>query len=147
MTGDSNDDGAGKRIGMSIEQDKKTAVEFLKASAAHDAAKVEAFLADDAIYWVGGKPHLFPAAGNQTKAQIVAYMATPSIFSEGLKLRVGEITAEGDRIAVEAESEGVTNKGRHYNNFYHYLFKFRDGRITLVKEYVDTQHAFETFCA
>ena len=37
--------------------------------------------------------------------------------------------AEGDRVAVEAESHGELKNGKTYNNTYHFLFVFRDGKI------------------
>lgn len=132
---------------MSLEQNKQAAKDFIAASARHDASRIAALMTDDAIYWVQGKPHLFPPAGEKTKAEICAYMRTPSIFKEGLAHTIGAMTAEGDRVAVEVEVKGIAPGGKLYNNTYHYLFIFRDGRITKVKEYLDTQHAAEVFCA
>jgi ketosteroid isomerase-like protein len=61
-----------------------------------------------------------------------------------MQLKVLALTAEGDRVAMEAESRVVRpDKDRIYNNFYHYLFKIRDGRLTLFKEYQDTLHLFD----
>ena len=53
-------------------------------------------------------------------------------------------TGEDDRIAMEAESN-MTNPltGRHYNNFYHFLFRVRDGQLLLFKEYQDTLHIYD----
>ena len=47
----------------------------------------------------------------------------------------------GDRVAVEAESHGDLKNGKTYNNTYHFLFVFRDGKICLTKEYNDTAYA------
>ena len=35
--------------------------------------------------------------------------------------------------------------GKIYNNTFHYLLTFRDGKIATVKEYFDTYHAAEVF--
>ncbi|MFC3172762.1 nuclear transport factor 2 family protein [Novosphingobium bradum] len=55
------------------------------------------------------------------------------------------ITAEGDRVAIEAKSAGIANPvtGRAYGNFYHFLFKVRDGQLVLFKEYQDTLHVYD----
>ena len=53
----------------------------------------------------------------------------------------GTQPAEGERVAVEAESHGELNNGAIYNNHYHFLFIVRDGKITAIKEYNDTKHA------
>ena len=53
------------------------------------------------------------------------------------------LTAEGDRVAVEAESYGEMATGKIYNNLYHFLLEVRDGKIHAVREYLDTMHAKE----
>ncbi|HTV96136.1 MAG TPA: nuclear transport factor 2 family protein [Steroidobacteraceae bacterium] len=131
---------------MTLERNKQTAREFLAASAKHDADRLASLMTDDATYWVQGKPHLFAYAGEKTKAEIYRYMQTPSIFKDGLAQTIGAVTAEQDRVAVEVEVNGIANTGKRYNNTYHYLFIFRDGKIAKVKEYVDTYHAAEIFC-
>ena len=56
------------------------------------------------------------------------------------------LTAEGDRVAVEAKSLAHTNSGRTYNNRYHFLITVHDGLVTSVKEYLDTMHANAILC-
>jgi ketosteroid isomerase-like protein len=127
------------------ERNKQLAIELLKASAVHDGKRFDELLHPDATYWVIGKPHLFSYGGEQTREQIVAYMSTPSIFVGGVQTTFGDITAEDDRVAVEAQTKGTLPDGRVYTNVYHYLMKFRDGKIIRVKEYLDTQSAAEFF--
>lgn len=131
---------------MSLEQNKRTAKEFLAASAKHEADRLASLMTDDATYWVQGKPRLFAHAGEKTKAEIYKYMQTPSIFKDGLAQTIGAVTAEENRVAVEVEVSGVAPSGKLYNNTYHYLFIFSGAKIARVKEYVDTYHAAEIFC-
>lgn len=130
---------------MDSDHNKQCAIEFLIASAAHDADRVAALMHDEGSYWTCGKPHLFAYAGERQKPEFCRWAATPSIFVGGAKVSFGAITAEGDRVAIEAETSGTTPDGRHYTNAYHYLFTFRDGQILRVKEYMDTQAAAEFF--
>lgn len=130
---------------MDVEHNKRIAKEFLKASAVHDGERFASLLCDDATYWTAGKPHLFRYCGEKTREEICAYMSTPSIFVDGVDVTFGSITAEDDRVAVEAETRGVMPDGRVYTNVYHYLFTFCDGKIQRVKEYLDTQSAAEFF--
>jgi ketosteroid isomerase-like protein len=130
---------------LSIEANKRTAIELLQASGKHDGAKFASLMHPEATYWVSGKPHLFDYAGEQTREQICAYMATPSIFIGGVATTFGDITAEDDRVAVECTIRGELPDGRVYTNMYHYLFKFRDGKVIRVKEYLDSQSAAEFF--
>ena len=128
-----------------LDRNKQTARRFLEASGKHDAETFAALMCDDATYWTLGKPHLFAYCGEKSKADICAYMATPSIFVGGVETSFGAVTAEGNRVAVEAETRGTLPDGRVYTNQYHYLFEFRDGLILRVKEYLDTQAAAEFF--
>jgi uncharacterized protein len=130
---------------MSLEANKATAIALLQASAIHDGARFDELMHPDATYWVIGKPHLFAYAGEQSRAQICAYMASPTIFVGGVRTTFGAITAEDDRVAVEAEIIGTLPDGRVYTNVYHYLMWFKDGKVLRVKEYLDTQSAAEFF--
>ena len=130
---------------MSLEANKQTALALLRASAVHDGPAFEALMHPDATYWVIGKPHLFAYAGEQSRAQICGYVASPSIFPGGVKTTFGAITAEDDRVAVEASIIGTLPDGRVYTNVYHYLMWFKDGKVLRVKEYLDTQAAAEFF--
>jgi ketosteroid isomerase-like protein len=124
---------------------KARVCDFLQALAVHDAERSAALLHDDLVYWTIGKPHLFPYAGTRGKAEFVAYLATPSIFTGGSRMTPLVMTAEENRVSVTAEGEGTTPDGRLYTNVYHHLFTFRDGQIVEVREYMDTQSAAEFF--
>jgi ketosteroid isomerase-like protein len=61
-----------------------------------------------------------------------------------LQMDILGLTAEEDRVAMEAQSYLLNAaNGRVYNNFYHYLFRVKDGQIVLFKEYQDTLHLFD----
>jgi len=131
---------------MGIEENKRMAMDLVLASGAHDGKRFDELLHPEATYWVIGKPDLFGYAGEQSRAEIVAFMSSPSIFiNGGAKPTFGAITAEDDRVALEAETRGEMADGRVYTNVYHYLMWFRDGKIIRVKEYLDTQSAVEFF--
>lgn len=52
-----------------------------------------------------------------------------------LVFEVGTMTAEADRVAVEASSRGRHADGSPYRNHYHNLFVFRAGKVLLLREY------------
>lgn len=61
---------------------------------------------------------------------------------------VGQLTAEDDRVAAEAESHAVSKStGRTYHNHYIWLMTFREGKIAQFREYQDTLHAFDVWMA
>ncbi len=55
--------------------------------------------------------------------------------------------AEGDKVAVEVTGGADMIKGVRYDNQYHFLFEFRNGRIAHLKEYMDTAVAQATWNA
>lgn len=125
---------------------KQLARDFLEAIAVRDVARIEALLHPDATYWVAGTPHLFTWAGRRDRAAFMDWARSPTIFVDGgAQVTFGAATAEDDRVALESTNLGVTADGRTYTNAYHHLFRFRDGQIVEVKEYLDTGLAAEFF--
>jgi ketosteroid isomerase-like protein len=131
---------------MSIEHNKKLASEFFARFSASDIAGALDLMADDATWWISGKPELLSAAGVHSKEQIARiFHGMVGRLKDGLKMRVKSLIAEGDRVALEVESHGELQNGRVYENEYHTLMTIRDGKIREVREYLDTQHVFATW--
>jgi uncharacterized protein len=127
---------------MSIAENKRLVRDFLEHYGAgrYDAALE--MLAPDARWWLPGHPDEFPAAGWVDKGTVQRRLASNlKLLPHGLEIIVGAMTAEEDRVAVEAESKATLVNGRRYHNRYHFLFVVRDERIQVVKEYLDTLHA------
>jgi len=124
---------------MSIEDNKQTVREYLahfKNAAVTDLLDA---MSEDATWWILGKPHLFPGAGNKSKADMERIWG--SLFGrmkDGLEMAVIGIVAEGDKVAAEIRSHADLTDGRVYENQYHMLFTVRQGKIVEVKEYADT---------
>ncbi len=68
------------------------------------------------------------------------------VFPKGIRFTVNTMTAEDDRVAVEAASEGLHVSGQVYSNEYHFLFRFRDGKVVEFKEYMDTERVTDILC-
>ena len=77
-----------------------------------------------------------------------AFVKAMSEFSVLMKKRVTftivAATAEANRVAIEAEGDGLTAAGKPYRNRYHFLFEFRTGRLVRIKEYMDSAYAAQT---
>jgi len=127
-------------------QNKQTAEEFFARFTASDLDGALALMTDDATWWIPGKPEATPTAGLYPKDRIARLFRTMlGRLRTGLKMTVvGEI-AEGDRVAVEVRSEGDLTNDRQYRQEYHMLMMFRDGKICAVREYLDTQHAYDVW--
>ena len=58
---------------------------------------------------------------------------------------VDEVKAMLDFAMFFTKSSGDLKNGRRYRQHYHFLIEFRDGRISAVREYLDTQHAHDVW--
>ena len=120
---------------MGMEENKKTALKYIDSLSA--GAIDLSLLTDDVQWWAPGR-------GMMSKAKFLAVAdAFRAKAKDKIRFQIHGITAEGDRVAVEAESFAELTDGRIYNNTYHFLFVFRDGRICLSKGYNDTRRAAE----
>jgi len=128
------------------EQTKAVARSFFERFDANDIDGAVALLADDACYWLAGKPELLPSAGPHDKRQMAELFRRMTVrMTDGLRMTVKNAIAEGDQAALEIESLGTLKNGRIYRNEYHVLVTVRGDRIAAVKEYYDTQHVHATW--
>lgn len=126
-------------MGQQEEENKQLAREMVDALSRADQDWVKENYSDDFVIWVTGS---LPFSGTNDKAGALASMpAVLDLFPEGLKFQIEAMTAEGDRVAIEATSRGKTFRGDLYTQEYHFLMRARDGKITEWKEYMDTEHA------
>jgi ketosteroid isomerase-like protein len=128
---------------MSAEDNKKIVLSFLENFSAGKADAALALMADNATWWIAGK---FEMSGTKTKAQFTEMLkGMGAVMPKGMRITPKGITAEGDRVALEAESYGEAANGKIYQNQYHFLVEVRNNKIQAVREYMDTMHAKEVF--
>jgi ketosteroid isomerase-like protein len=131
---------------VTIEDNKQIATEFFSRFSANDIEGALDTMADDATWWIAGRPASTPVAGIQSKTRIARiFYRMIEQTTDGLRMTVKNMTADGDRVALELESYGKLKNGRIYNQEYHTLMVIRDGKISAVREYLDTQHVFEVW--
>jgi ketosteroid isomerase-like protein len=128
-----------------LESNKKIVEQLLQELSAGDVENVLELLHEDVAWWISGQ--IEGISGTFSRLEMGELLrGIGPVFKEGaVKLTPTSMIAEGKRVAVEAESRGELNNGRHYKNLYHFLFEIEDGKIKLVKEYMDTMHVFQTF--
>jgi ketosteroid isomerase-like protein len=128
---------------MSTEANKQAALRFFENLSASKVEAALALMADSAIWLAPGR---FELSGPKTKAQFVELLGMMgAVMPDGMRVTIKGVTAEGDRVAIEAESYGELTNGRVYNNQYHFLIEVREGKIQNIREYADTLHARQTF--
>ena len=126
---------------MGIEENKGVVREFFRRMNAGDPGVAD-MLTEDATWWV---PHSSELGGtHRGKAAVLALMGKGvELYQPPLDVKVEEMVAERDHVAVQLVIEAKTAKGEPYRNDYHFAFRVRDGRICAVREYVDTKYASE----
>jgi ketosteroid isomerase-like protein len=126
-------------VNMNAQDNKQTVQNFCAHFKNAAVADLLDAMSEDAIWWIVGKPHLFPGAGTKSKADMERIWG--NLFShmkDGLEMRVIGMVAEGDKVAAEIRSHADLKDGRVYENQYHMLFTLQQGKIVEVKEYADT---------
>jgi ketosteroid isomerase-like protein len=132
---------------MTIEANKEAVKDLLARFSAGDIAGVLAMMTEDVTWRLPGRRELFPIAGEYDKERLKRMFdgMFTQLDERGLQMRVVGLVAEGDDVAAEVESIGDLRSGRKYRQQYHFLIRFRDGKIAAVREYLDTHHAFDVW--
>ncbi|MFC5947302.1 nuclear transport factor 2 family protein [Pseudonocardia lutea] len=134
-------------MGALEEENKKVVTEFMEVFSSGDVNGILGSLADDATWWVAG--NIPGISGTKDKAGFGEMLGgiAEGTTTGAIRLTPLAFTAEGERVAVETESYAELKNGRVYNNLYHFVFTVRDGKISSVKEFLDTEHTTAVFVA
>jgi hypothetical protein len=129
---------------MSTEENKQVALSFFENLSNGDLDGALDLIDENVTWWLAGKPDQFEIAGTKNKAQFAEMLRTIETgMPNGIRLTITGVTAEGDRVAVEMDANGVSATGKQYQNQYHDLLEIRGGKIVAGREYLDTAHAAE----
>ena len=129
---------------MSISRTKEFIQSFFEAMSEGDTdAIVDAYHPEGRVETMGNTL----ISGSRGLDEIKSFApAVLESFPNKLKFTIKNITAEDNRVAVEAESTGEHVSGQHYNNQYHFLFELKDEKIYRLKEYMDTELVTDILC-
>jgi uncharacterized protein len=129
---------------MTPAEKKELATEFLTEFEDPDPVRLATMVANDFEWKVmtrmEGIPPVKGLEGLRNLAKIIK-----SMMPTGLGLKIETIICEGDRCAIQAQSNTVAANGKKYNNLYHFDIRFDGDKIAEVREYNDTNHAREVF--
>jgi ketosteroid isomerase-like protein len=124
-----------------LRANKQLIAEYFREQTVDGLGSALRHLSDDATWWVPGQWEL---SGTYTKEQLAA--AIDQLPYDGfLEFDIGEMTAEADRVAAEVRVRGKLKDGRRFDFWIHFLFTVDAGKITSVKEYVDSQYTRQLF--
>ncbi|KRA31099.1 MULTISPECIES: nuclear transport factor 2 family protein [unclassified Nocardioides] len=110
-----------------------TATGLLAALGNGDFAAAESFLTPTATWWLLSKRGAIPA-----RAWLAAMH---ELFPAGLRFDIDSVTAQDDRVSIQANGTGTTTHGREFQNAYHFLLRIESGKVAAGWEYGDTLYA------
>ncbi len=122
---------------MGIAENKQTVLAFIQGMSKDPT--VWDTVADNAEWWIQGK-------GTVSKDEIraIAQSGLGGMVTSA-QMFFDHVTAEDNRVAVEAHSQIAMVDGRLFENTYHFLFHLQDGKIVLAREHFDTGYARDFF--
>jgi ketosteroid isomerase-like protein len=137
--------GSSEEAPVSAEENKAMVRRMYEALAEGDPGPFRAAFADDVVYTIIGSTI---ASGTfHGMHELVEGVLKP--LGRGLAgplvLTPTTIVAEGDTVVVELTGAGKTRAGGRYDNVYCQVLQVRDGRITRLTEYLDTELVTEAF--
>lgn len=121
---------------------KAVVLRFLELMSKGDPEETEgagAMFSEDAEFWIIGN---LPMSGLIVgREEIMEKRLRPGakLTVPGSKhLQVGMLVCEGDYVAAEWKSQRKVVGGPDYHNEFFGLFRVKDGKINLLREYMDT---------
>ncbi|MGD9600469.1 MAG: nuclear transport factor 2 family protein [Gammaproteobacteria bacterium] len=82
-----------------------------------------------------GKPAVLEFLGKFTEALVDGH----------IHIRVDNLLADGDYVVAQGRGEAMTKRGVPYNNTYCWVYRFANGRISQITEYLDTELVTRAF--
>jgi uncharacterized protein len=134
---------------MTPEQSKRAVIDAWKVFGSRDAQRIAAVFTEDAE-WLAPKGNATAVALNFTDHMIGRAVIVKFLAEEFHKLFVGDVSVEfrgiycdGHTVILEERMQATLANGRRYDNNYCFFFELTDGRISKVREYMDTQKGRE----
>lgn len=124
---------------MGLAENKQIIQAFYDAGNRGDLEGCVALLDDD-VTWTNIGSTRF--SGTYTgKEALIGNLLRP-VFGQlkaGISSTIENVVAEADFVVVQSRGKADTKDGRPYNNQYCHVFRIRNGKISEVTEYFDTE--------
>jgi uncharacterized protein len=115
-------------------------LEFLATLSSGDLEKIRATFHDDAVWQVQVKG-IAGEGSHRGKHAIVDEFLAPvrGMFKPGdPKVTVSSMASKGAYVIGECVSRGTFADGRPYENLYVFALEFKDGKVYVLREYMDS---------
>ena len=137
-----------------------TATEFIDALDRNDVDAMRALVDADGVWWVDtgldrasgvddvdpGDDRPWPLHGNMRLGdKLDLFSGLPERFPGGVRQQRWHAFGSNGFAVVEVDGDGMYQGERPYRNRYAFVIGVTDGRVDLVREYLDTAHAADVF--
>jgi ketosteroid isomerase-like protein len=123
---------------MGASEDKEVVSKFF-ASRMSDLDTARRLMHEDATWTVPGD---LPLSGvfKGRAAIFDDFLSTHTNDFKEITSEVTRMVSENGTVVVEYHARGVTNRDREYDTVYYYIVDVADGRISAVRQSLDTQY-------
>ena len=120
---------------------------FFELLNAEDLEGVRALLSEDAA-WIPQARDMPGAGEYRGRNVIVDTFLKPirALFAQGSPSnRILSMASNGELVLVETHGTGHLKDGRPYDNRYAWAFEIRDGKVAMIREYLDSYYIVRLF--
>src|SRR3984957_19708498 len=130
---------------MSAEKNRRTIEIYFEAVNRRDKEGILELLTEDFLFkGMGRHPDWMRYQwGRDAFADAPRDMSTK--MKKPIAMKLLGMIAEGDQVAVQADSYGEMSNGKTYDNAYHFVFTFQNDKIREVLEYCCTYTVYDVF--
>lgn len=123
------------------DENREVAIAFVEAMGRNDLETVAACMAPDGVLVAMGRGKFAGVHSPQMIAGSIEAMR--KMLPRGLNFEIGSVTAEGDRVVVEARSNADIGEDEPFRNDYVFVAVMEDAKIRRCHEYYCTAYAEE----
>jgi ketosteroid isomerase-like protein len=124
---------------------KAAAVAAWQAFATRDPERIRQVFTEDAT-WIAPPENatalaLGMSADDLTTVDGIVRLMTREfrkLFPDGADFEFTKVLADGDTVVFEQRMRATTVGGRSYDNRYCWVFEMQDGKVKVIREYMDT---------
>ena len=120
-----------------LARNKDLVRQICKHLSARDLPAMFELIHDEGSWSIPYRPDRFHFAGFRTKPELREMLEGFLGIFESFQFEISNMTAEDDRVIIEAKSQGVGPAGATYQNIYVLVFFIKDGKAHTVREYFD----------
>lgn len=131
---------------MSSEKNKQTVRNNFEQLAQGNGAPLLESLADDVQWTIIGQTVLSKTFNG--KQDVIDGLLVPfreALVNGHIHIHVDNLLGDGDYVVVQGHGEAMTKRGVAYNNTYCWVYRFENGRIKALTEYLDTELVTRAF--